>query len=240
MTMLEFEAWVSDHRDEMERYARSRVNGYGVSPEDVVNNTLIRLMVKDGGKRVAKIYPHAIKAYVWFALRSVAANALQEDQRRRDREIAYHSDEAHSTPSFTRETSLLALAKQGKPAAMKFAAQFHTEDGEQVAFKGAPDNGIGRWKYQQRRDAKLFDAIAVQSLSKSIRGVSRRYRHISGLGVSFVLYGREVAGGSSQHLDGEVPWTQVTGHRFLRDGGRAMSYDVTLDPEPRDGEENAR
>jgi len=53
-------------------------------------------------------------------------------------------------------------------------------------------NTPARWRYQQKRDARLFDASAVKSLSESIRGVSRRYRHAGQQGLPYIYFGLEV------------------------------------------------
>lgn len=51
--------------------------------------------------------------------------------------------------------------------------------------------GDTRWRYQTKRDAKLFDRMAALSLGEHIRGRSSRSRR--GTGRSLVLHGLEVA-----------------------------------------------
>lgn len=226
MSMQQFEAWVSDHYEDLVGIARtvSRNDPDGV---DLLHNLIESVCAGE------QAVPSAL-SNGWFATRvyGMARNHRGSDQKTQNR---LKSRFAESVEVLGLEDTMLDLTRLKKAnnarrqkvkRAVTSPAYLEAEAARELTpghlFYG-PMQGNTRWRFQQMRDGCLFDERAVRSLAESMHRASHRYRHMGEHGFSHTEWGTEQFGpGEVQH---EVPWAHVSHQSSPRAG---LSHDVTL------------
>lgn len=190
MTLIEFEAWVSENYAALVTAAQ-RVTRFDVRSKDLLHEAVETII--EG--RVP--LPEGTPSVGWL-MRVVHFKQLE----RYERDVNYTRllqrfmaeaeatglEEALADPARTK-----SLRKDRRYKAKKKAERQggHHESPSQLSVTDVLQGQIGdtRWVYQQRRDAKLYDIQALRSLGEHIRGRSSRSLH--GAGRSLVHWGAE-------------------------------------------------
>jgi hypothetical protein len=188
MDRSEREKWIEEHYADLVKEAAIRRYA---NPEDVVQQTVARLLESAAfGVGSMGAWPFAVSA-----MKSVAHTERRSEERFRG--LRQEERRRHTSGNYRAAVAVSQDAgRTGEDVAYYPRQEMRLPAGAsqvEPAFEmvGGP-GGNGRWVYQQKRDARLFDASAVKSLSESIRGVSRRGRHEGRAGYSFVIFGQEV------------------------------------------------
>lgn len=195
MTLKEFEAWVSDHYEDLAGIA-STVSRNDPAGVDLLHNLIES--VCDGSIPV----PEAISTG-WFATRvhGMARNHRGSDRRTYGRVLARLTDEISTVGP---EDAYLDLTRAKKASRdrrkkLKSASISHAYLEESAAcsvgggiWYGNP-GGTARWRYQQLRDDRLFAARAIRSQADSIWAAAKRQTHGIERGNSYTEFGLEVS-----------------------------------------------
>lgn len=178
MTILEFEAWVSDHYDELAQVARIACNGAG---EDALHSLVEGLC--EGRE---KLPPWDIKRLTtgWFMhkLRSDYLNLKTVERHERENlEAVATSYLVLGLGDTHMDTKRAAVIKAQRRMRLRRKQQSGGMSSvgyplEGAQFIGNPGGSI-RWRYQQMRDDRLFDERAIRSLGESLKRASRRGLH---------------------------------------------------------------
>lgn len=189
MTMLEFEAWVSDHYEELRGIAAT-VTRNSPQAEDHLHN-----LIESVCSGELPLPEHLETG--WFAskVHGRQRNTIGSDRITEER---LKGRFAQSVLTIGPEDTFLDLTRQKKAAnarrqklAKRSAANSPDvlEETASRLFNG--QSGDTRWRYQQLRDGRLFNERAVRSLADSMHRTSQRYRHFGQAGFSHVEWGTE-------------------------------------------------
>lgn len=190
MTMKEFEAWVSDHYEELVGAAER------ATKDDHRAVDLLHELIESVCEGRTKLPTKAYDLAGWFGwkLRDDLADAVKRDAtmgRVADRLaaslIALGPSDTYSDATTQKrrqaQRKRREAAKRGSSVAVVTAP---------IPFVGNPGGNV-RWRYQQLRDGRLFDERAVRSLAESIHRTSQRIRHFGRAGFSHTEFGTENA-----------------------------------------------
>lgn len=236
MTILEFEAWVSDNYQAL-RHLSGMITRNATLRDEVLSDVVERCVrvgdfpPDDYGDRVGWFRPRLAHAAIDRASSEQARARLRE---RFASSLATLGPDVYADTSRSKAAaatrrmkvnrSMAAPASSTTPRAKLLRARM-VEKAETIASHWLTGQCADtRWVYQQRRDSTLFDAQALQSLGEHIRG--RSSRSLRGAGRSYVHWGLEVAMDPrvlAAWRNGEVKgffeggWTQIscsTGYQF--------------------------
>lgn len=188
MTIIEFEAWVSDHYEELVS-AAERATKDDHRAVDLLHE-LIESVCEGRTQLPKKIYDLA--GWFGFKLRDDLADASKRDATRgrvTDRLAASLLVLGPGDTFADTERSKRAQAQRRRREAAKRGSTVGTEGIADVLI-GNP-GGTARWRYQQLRDGRLFDERAVRSLADSMHRASQRRRHFGWPGFSHTEFGTE-------------------------------------------------
>jgi hypothetical protein len=217
MTLLEFEAWISENYKALCAVAKRVTAVRSVNSGELLHGLIEKLLEKG-------TIPDHPDLLAWFgsALRMDSWDEQDRYARERTRMEKFSGSLATLGPedTFMDPTKLRAagqarrhkLKKQGRASSVHtLEVTAATEMGPENLFYGQA--GDARWRYQQRRDARLFDGLALRSLGAHIRGRSSRSLH--GAGRSLVFWGVEARGARPWGEEvagyiGSTSWTTVS------------------------------
>lgn len=222
MTMLEFEAWVSDHYDELAaRTSRVRAD------VDVLHTIIERLLEQP--ERIEGFEPNLLMGWFTTEMGRRGIDAARRSGSVDDLNIRLgQSLKALGTDTFVELDPIkdsirkkrLTRNVRVRPALDVKTRPAHTchapdrvgrcqactwnqtqnrrkkmaekIEGLQINWITGPCGNV-RWRFQQMRDGRLFDERAVRSLAESMHRASHRYRHFGEHGFAFSEFGQEVS-----------------------------------------------
>jgi len=205
VTVLEFEAWVSDHYKELLKVGRamSKKRGYSYDASaDVVHQVIETTL--ENPERLATIASDARGPMVWTWMTSRLQGYMTASiMASRTRSAALESfggelgalgadvyaDMGHGTELEKARRAREKREKRQRPQSPSTSCVASGVDVEWVDF---PRDGK-RWRKQQQRDNKAFDERAVRSLAESMHKASQAYRHFGEHGFAFSEFGQEAS-----------------------------------------------
>lgn len=211
MTVMEFESWVSDHYTELVKRARIASK----FQEDLaipVLHQVIEYVLEKPETRIPKLVNGGLFEWFYAAMTMTAKANFRGVTIRAELFDAIESDlrllgEGEVFSNTVRE------ARHNRYVRGLFKVEVREVGG--AGRVGWPEWFIGgvpgfRREVDQASDGASFDARATASLSKSIRGVSRRARTAVGFGVPYVLHGTEYVTRNTQDVSATHPWTSIS------------------------------
>lgn len=202
MTVLEFEAWVSDHYEDLKGIANT-VTRRSHSAIDYLHNLIES--VTTGERPVPDPIGGTLTG--WFAtkLAGRARNERGSDtrvQRRLKGRLAQslltigpeetYSDFEQEKKRNTNQGRIRSRQKAKDLGRGADAALVYLNGIAGIEWDG-PMSGVVRWRFQTLRDNRLFDALAVRSIAESMHKASARLRHDGWPGYSHTEFGQENA-----------------------------------------------
>lgn len=228
MTQLEFEAWVSEHYDALASVAHSVVD-----PRDQTRALDALHDVLEGFCRQTRALPAIPLSRLrpgLFArpIRRTMSNMRRAEASQRTRETrAWQERKTLGGSAFRDSGDIQKVKKNERQRRWKRKKKgAETPVRECVVEWRGGLGGSDRRRYQQRRDARLFDGCALRSLSEHIRGASQR--SLRGTGVPIVEWGTEIRMDPFEHMywlacvrgyGGANSWTFIsssTGTKYKR------------------------
>lgn len=219
MTLLEFEAWVSDNYVELCRRARQ------VTRSDDGNEMLHRAIehILSDERRLPSRDPFAL---VYVAMRNEMLQQYGADEVRRRLDSKVGNDvEMLGEDAFVDTTRARWNRASRKRNRKKINWVAMDVSGVPLRHLLSGPTGDTRWIYQQVRDGRLFGDRAVFSLRESIRGVSARSLH--GAGASSVHWGAE------SFSVWQPIWDDVSLEQRQREIDWVLNSKVRLETQPR-------
>ena len=207
MTVLEFEAWVSDNYEELASKAAKILQCRDGKHLDLLHDVVEHLLEKP--RRLPNGDPFA---FLYVAMERRMLDVMGEDASRASREqmasdnikilggdafanlASQHRNLRKRNARLAENGHGLDVANTSFSKDQRYRAKKKDEaaSGLLANWLTGPSGNI-RWRYQQLRDGRLFDERAVRSLADSMHRASARYRHAGEHGVSYTEFGQEVA-----------------------------------------------
>jgi hypothetical protein len=185
VTILEFEAFISDNYDELVKRARIATKFQDEYAEPVLHQ-VIEYVLEKPEKRIPKG-----DLFAWFySSMQMSHKANLRGQYIRtglDDKILADIQTLGEGEAFA-ETRRIARHNRH----VRKQSNVKTEGLEALAWDG-PMPGVTRWRFQTLRDNRRFDGLAIRSLAESMHKASQRYRHHGEHGFSFTEFGQEIA-----------------------------------------------
>ena len=192
MTQIEFEGWVSDNYAALARMANRVTSTRGSGSIDALHDLLESYC--DGSRKLPGIALEKLKpGFLAMPLIAVFINNKKSAAIRMARLDEFATESAALGLGVTM-TGLSEEEKHLRHLETKRQARRARSVGPVIYVDPIWVGGLGgddRRRYQQRRDNRLYDGQAAQSLGEHIRGRSSRSLH--GAGRSLVHHGEESA-----------------------------------------------
>lgn len=198
MTVIEYEAWVSDNYEAMLALARQQCRAQRSTFNEEMAIDLLHHLVEQMLEKPALIESLRVDSLMgWFnrALWRDALNAQRDAgvRRRLDGAVAEAVEilgcdayvDAHEIAKTRRDFNKTARKQQ--------AARTRSGASPLIESFTGPMPGCTRWRFQTMRDGRLFDERAVRSLAESIHRASHSYRHFGEHGFAYSEFGQEVS-----------------------------------------------
>ena len=190
MTVLEFEAWVSDHYSDLVSQATAASRG-----SDAAVDLLHRLVesLLERPEKIAEFDPARLMGWFNVELRHDFLNTItvQQNEARNLARIGGWIEVLGQGDTFA-DTRRAAEARAKRRMREKANGIQPAGYGVEIEIDGFPRTAV-RWRRQQIRDNRLFDERAIRSLADSMHRASARYRHYGEHGLSYTEFGKEVA-----------------------------------------------
>lgn len=182
MTVLEFEAWVSDNYDDLVRRARIATKHSDEHATPVLHQ-VIEYVLDKPEKRI----PKQGDLFGWF----YSAMAMTHKANLRGQYIRKGlDDQIFADIQALGEDAAFADTRRASEANRHIRKQSNvkTEGLETLEWDG-PMPGVARWRFQTLRDDRLFDERAIKSLADSMHKASNAVRHFGEHGFAFSEFG---------------------------------------------------
>ena len=206
MTVLEFEAWVSDNYGELAAIA-ARVTKHSVSAVDSLHQIIEDLI--ESPEKLATLsgdlspwFNRAIHLAHLEGLRTSVLHDRLEQELASDMRVLGEDAfvDAKAANANRRRARHEAGTKRITVNGKRIRVQCPTPSVSTEVEWAGPMPGTARWRYQQLRDNRLFDERAIRSLADSMHRASARYRHDGEYGFSFTEFGAECGHRSTQEV----------------------------------------
>jgi len=186
VTVLEFEAWVSDNYGELTKRARIATKHSDEHAVPVLHQ-VVEYVLEQPEKRI----PKRGDLFAWF----YSAMAMTHKANLRGQYIRAGLDKGILADIETLgEGEAFADTRRAAEANRHIRKQSNVRvEGLETLTWDGPMPGVARWRFQTLRDNRLFDERAIRSLAGSMHRASQAYRHFGEHGFAFSEFGQEAS-----------------------------------------------